>query len=166
MKRVERASPFNQAIHFVITPSGLFERPAFKDFIARPIKRVTPKDEEQIMNILKRLLKELTDIEGINAAVVVNRDGFMIDGMMSVGQIDMEYMAAIISAGIGSSEQMARRLELGSITLNMVECEGGVVMVILINDDAIMAVVADLNVPLGSVRYQIKKRIPDIRNAL
>jgi uncharacterized protein len=149
-----------------VNAQGLFRLPTFKDFKGQPIEKLAPKDEEKTMNTLKRLLKELTDIEGINAAVVVNRDGFMIDGMMTVGQIDMEYMAAIISAGVGSSEQMANRLELGAIALNMVECERGVVMVILINDDAIMAVVADPNVTLGSVRYQIKKRISDIRNAL
>ena len=118
------------------------------------------------MNTLKSLLKELTDLEGINAAVVVNRDGFMIDGMMRTGQIDMEYMAAIISAGIGSSEQMARQLELGGITLSMVECEKGVVMVILLDEEAIMAVVADPTATLGNIRYQLKKRLPEIRSAL
>ena len=118
------------------------------------------------MNSLKNLLKELTDLEGINAAVVVNRDGFMIDGMMRGGQVDMEYMAAIISAGVGSSEQMARQLDLGEITLNMIECEKGVVMINVLEEDAIMAVVSDPSATLGNVRYQLKKRIPDIRSAL
>jgi predicted regulator of Ras-like GTPase activity (Roadblock/LC7/MglB family) len=118
------------------------------------------------MNTLKSLLTELTDLEGINAAVVVNRDGFMIDGVIRASQIDMEYMAAIISAGIGSSEQMATQLDLGEINLNMVECEKGVVMVILLDDDAIMAVVADPTATLGNIRYQLKKRLPAIRSVL
>jgi len=118
------------------------------------------------MVILNELLNELTKLEGINAAVVVNRDGFMIDGVMRESAIDMEYMAAIISAGIGSSEQMARKLELGALNLSMVECEKGVVVVVQIGDDAIMAVVADLEAKLGNVRYQIKKRLSDIMDAL
>jgi predicted regulator of Ras-like GTPase activity (Roadblock/LC7/MglB family) len=118
------------------------------------------------MNTLKSLLQDLTDLEGINATVLVNRDGFAIDGMMSGAQIDMEYMAAIISAGVGSSEQMSRQLELGSINLNMVECEKGVIMVVLLGENAVLAVVADPTVALGSIRYQLKKRIPDIRDVL
>ncbi len=118
------------------------------------------------MSTLKSLLKELTDLEGISAAVIVNRDGFMIDGMMSTGQIDMEYMAAIISAGIGSTEQMSRRLELGGINLTMAECEKGVITVILLDEEAIMAVVADPDATLGNIRYQVKKRLSDIKNAL
>ena len=115
---------------------------------------------------LKSVLKEITELEGINAAVVVNRDGFMIEGVMKNSQIDVEYMAAIISAGIGSSEQMARQLELGGLNITMVECENGVVVVVLIGDDAIMAVVADLKANLGAIRYQLKKKLVDVKNAL
>ena len=118
------------------------------------------------METLKSLLKELTDLDGINAAVVINRDGFMISGMMRSGEVDMEFMAAIISAGVGSSEQMARQLQLGAINLSMVECERGVAMVMLLSKEAVMAVVADPSATIGSIRYQLKKRIDDIRNAL
>ncbi len=118
------------------------------------------------MAILKSMLKDITDLEGINAAVVVNRDGFMIEGVIKTGTIDVEYVAAIISAGIGSSEQMASQLELGSLNITMVECEKGVVVVVLLGDDAVMAVVTDLKANLGNVRYQLKKRISDIKGAL
>ena len=118
------------------------------------------------MSVLNDLLKELTSLDGINAALVVNRDGFMIDGVIRTEMIDMEYMAAIISAGVGSSEQMARQLELGVLNLNMVECEKGVVVVVQIGENAIMAVVADLDAKLGNVRYQLKKRLANIREAL
>jgi uncharacterized protein len=119
-----------------------------------------------MMGVLKELLNEITALEGINAAVVVNRDGFMIDGMMRTNLIDMEYMAAIISAGVGSSEQMARQLSLGEISLSMIECEEGIIVVVQISDDAIMAVVADIDAKIGSVRYQLKKRLEDIKKAL
>ncbi len=118
------------------------------------------------MATLKIVLKEITELEGINAAVVVNRDGFMIEGVMKTSLIDVEYMAAIISAGIGSSEQMARQLELGALNITMVECEKGVVVVILLGDDAVMAVVADLKANLGNIRYQLKKRLDEIKKAL
>lgn len=118
------------------------------------------------MATLKNLIREMTEVEGINAAVVVNRDGFMIEGVMKSSQIDMEYMAAIISAGIGSSEQIARQLELGELHTTMVECNKGVVVIVLLGDDAIMAVVADLKANLGNIRYQLKKRVQDIKDAL
>jgi predicted regulator of Ras-like GTPase activity (Roadblock/LC7/MglB family) len=118
------------------------------------------------MSMLLDLLNALTSLEGINAAVVVNRDGFMIDGVMHGDMLDMEHMAAIISAGIGSSEQIARQLALGELSLTIVECENGVVMVVPITEAAIMAVLADPDAKLGSVRYKLKKYLVDIKKAL
>lgn len=115
---------------------------------------------------LKELLKDLVRVEGINAAVIVGRDGFVIDGVVEAGSLDIEAVGAVVSTGIGSSEVMGRELNVGRMSQSLIEYEKGVITVCLLGKDAILAVVADLQANLGNIRYQVKKRTPDLETAL
>lgn len=115
---------------------------------------------------LRELLKDLTRVEGITTAVVVGRDGFVIDGTTNAGQMDIEAVGAVVSTGIGSSEVMGRELNVGRMTQGLVEYDSGIITVSFLGKDAILAVVADLNSNLGNVRYQVKKKTPEIQAAL
>ena len=124
-----------------------------------------PEGEEQ-MSQLTDDLNELVNVEGINSAVVVGRDGFVIEGVASGTSLDADAVGAVISTGIGSSEVMGRELEVGVMTQGMVEYDDGLIVMALLGDDAILAVVADLAANLGNVRFQIKKRLKAIEKAL
>jgi predicted regulator of Ras-like GTPase activity (Roadblock/LC7/MglB family) len=110
----------------------------------------------------KELLEDLVKVDGINAAVIVARDGFVIDGVSNRGSLDTDTVGAVISAGTGSSEVMGRELNVGAMTQGMIEFTGGLIIMSLVGLDAILAVVADPKANLGYVRLQIKKRIPEI----
>jgi predicted regulator of Ras-like GTPase activity (Roadblock/LC7/MglB family) len=118
------------------------------------------------MKTLKQLLDELIRIEGLIAAVVVSRDGFLVEGATRQREVDMETMAAVISAGVSSSEVMALQLTVGEPQLNMVECTGGMIITATLGDDAVMAVTADIDARIGTIRYQLKKLIPEIAAAV
>jgi predicted regulator of Ras-like GTPase activity (Roadblock/LC7/MglB family) len=118
------------------------------------------------MSQLREYLNELVNVEGINSAVVVGRDGFVIDGITAGMSLDADAVGAVISTGIGSSEVMGRELEVGAMTQGMVEFSDGLIVMALLGEDAILAVVADLNANLGNVRFQIKKRIKNIEKSL
>jgi len=55
--------------------------------------------------MLKPLLEEFLKIEGVSAAVVVGRIGFVIESAVS-GKIDIEALGAMASTGLGTSEAM------------------------------------------------------------
>ncbi len=112
------------------------------------------------------LLKELVDIDGVNTAVIVGRDGFVIDGFSNGGKMDTETVGAVISAGTGSSEVMGRELKVGVMTQGMMEFSDGMIMMSLVGSEAILAVVANPKANLGYVRFQIKKRLPAIEKTL
>jgi predicted regulator of Ras-like GTPase activity (Roadblock/LC7/MglB family) len=118
------------------------------------------------MPSIKSLLSELVKVEGINAAVVVGRDGFVIEGMTGGGRLDIEAVGAVISTGIGSSEVMGQSLKVGEMTQAMIEYKDGVIVMGLLGKNAILAIVADSKANLGNVRYQLKQRSPEIERAL
>lgn len=115
---------------------------------------------------LKAQLNDLVKVEGINTAVVVGRDGFVIDGVSSGNAFDVEAVGAIISTGVGTSEMMGRELSVGAMSQGMVEYKDGVIVMSFLGSDAILAVVANLSANLGNVRYQVKKRSPEILASL
>ena len=112
------------------------------------------------------LLRELVDIDGVTTAVIVGRDGFVIDGVSNSGRMDAETVGAVISAGTGSSEVMGRELSVGVMTQGMMEYSDGMIIMTLVGSEAILAVVASPKANLGYVRFQIKKRLPAIEKTL
>jgi uncharacterized protein len=115
---------------------------------------------------IKTLLGELMKVEGINSAVVVGRDGFVIDGLTTGNTIDNDALGAMITTGIGSAEVMGSELKVGELTQGMIEYRNGIIVMTHLGAQAVLAVVADLKANLGNVRYQVKKRQPDLEKAL
>ena len=115
---------------------------------------------------LKNLLGELVKIEGVTTAVVVGRDGFVIDGASAHGALDADAIGAVISTGIGSAEVMGGELKLGAMSQSMFEYNEGIIVMSLAGPEAILAVVADIKANLGNVRYQVKKRLPEISKCM
>jgi len=118
------------------------------------------------MATLKDMLQEMISIEGIRTAVLVGRDGFVIEGTSRDGRLNTEDVGAVISTGIGSSEVIGRELKVGVLLQGMFEYSAGVIVMVLVGTDAVLALVADLNTNLGNIRYQLKKRVPVIEKAL
>ena len=110
------------------------------------------------MAALNQVLTDLVKVEGITTAVVVSRDGFVIDGASNGNSLNLEAVGAVVSAGIGSSVAMGRELQVGAIQQSMVEYEKGFIVATLLGEAGALAVVADLKANLGHVRYHVKKQ--------
>jgi predicted regulator of Ras-like GTPase activity (Roadblock/LC7/MglB family) len=106
---------------------------------------------------LKQQLTELVKVEGIVMAVVVSRDGFVIDGVSNGNSLELEAVGAVVSAGMSSGLVMGKELQLGAIQQTMAEYERGFIVAMLLGEAGSLAVVADLKANLGHVRYHIKK---------
>jgi predicted regulator of Ras-like GTPase activity (Roadblock/LC7/MglB family) len=119
-----------------------------------------------IVASLKDQLLDLSKVEGITSVVVVSRDGFVIDGVSSSGDVDMDAVGAVLSAGIGSSEVMGRELNVGAMTQVMNEYKNGIIVANFLGHGAILVIVADLTANLGNIRYQLKKRSAGIEAVL
>jgi predicted regulator of Ras-like GTPase activity (Roadblock/LC7/MglB family) len=66
------------------------------------------------MEILKQILMEFLRLDGVTAAVVIGRDGFVIEDAVS-GEIDTDALGAMASTGMGTSEAMGAELGKGEL---------------------------------------------------
>lgn len=95
-------------------------------------------------------------MEGVSAAVVVGRDGFVIESAVS-GKVDIEALGAMASTGLETSEAMGKTLEKGELSQVLVELENGSIILSPLSGDEMIAIVADTTSNVGRVRYELKK---------
>lgn len=115
--------------------------------------------------MLKPLLEEFLHIEGVSAAVVVGRDGFVIESAVS-GRVDLDALGAMASTGLGISETMGTTLNRGELNQMLVEHDQGPILVAPLSDEELIAVIAEKSANIGRVRYELKKNKPRLVAAL
>jgi hypothetical protein len=111
---------------------------------------------------MKDVLREIVNVDGVRTAVVVGRDGFIIEGVSNDKTVDTEAVGAVISTGLATLEKMAKDLAVGGMNQGMLEYEKGVLVVGALGEFALLCVVCQTNANLGMVRMQIKKRSVEI----
>ncbi len=128
-----------------------------------PVSQDETTMEDVIMEGVKKLLSEFTNLPGVNTACLVGRDGFLLDSI-AISGTDTEMIGAIASSGFGASESMGTQLEKGKLSMTMIEYKNGPVMLSPIGDEAFLVVVADKEANLGMIRLKIKKHARDIES--
>ena len=114
---------------------------------------------------IEEILKELVDVQGIDAAVCVGRDGFVIEAAAGSGA-DVDVIGAMVATGLGSAESVGRELNVGALDQAMMEYKQGVIVMTSIGEDAILSVVASTSASLGNVRLQVRKRKKQLMEVL
>ncbi|MBD3277045.1 MAG: dynein regulation protein LC7 [Candidatus Aegiribacteria sp.] len=117
------------------------------------------------MENIQDILKDLTGVSGISAAVCVGRDGFVIESSTK-SDVDAEILGAVVSAGMGSSESIGKELKVGDMAQAMLEYDSGIILMAGIGPDAILSVLAAKDSSLGNIRLQLKKSVPRLSATL
>ncbi|NOQ22983.1 MAG: dynein regulation protein LC7 [Candidatus Aegiribacteria sp.] len=117
------------------------------------------------MEKLHKILEGLLEVSGIDVAVCVGRDGFVIDAA-STGKADTEAIGAMVSTGMGSAESVGRELGLKEMDQAMMEYKKGIVMMTALGSDALLVVVAAKDANLGGIRLQVRRSAPKLVEAL
>ncbi len=107
---------------------------------------------------LRAILDGLLKVEGVTAALVVGRDGFVIEAAASAGEeADVDAVGAIAASTLGTSDVMGSELRLGSLGSILIEFEMGPVAVVPVGPEAVLAVVGSKLANLGRVRIEMKR---------
>lgn len=110
------------------------------------------------MEGLRAILDGLLKVEGVTAALVVGRDGFVIESATAAGEeVDSDVVGAIAASTLGSSDVMGGELHLGGLGSILIEFEKGPVAVTPAGGDAVLAVVGNRLANLGRVRIEMRR---------
>jgi len=78
---------------------------------------------------LKQTLSRFLSIPGVRLAVLVGRDGLMIEGLTRDGKEDMEAVAAMMTSGLNTAEALGQEIARGNVVGVLHEYEHGLVSV-------------------------------------
>ena len=125
-----------------------------------------PVSAEERMVDLKQTLSRFLSIPGVRQAILVGRDGLMIEGLTHDGKDDMEAVGAIMTTGLSTAEALGKEIARGSVIGVLMEYENGLVSVDPLGDFALMVTLSENASNIARVRHLIKTTRNEILEAL
>ena len=116
---------------------------------------------------LKQTLSRFLSIPGVRLAVLVGRDGLMIEGLArDGGKEDMEAVGAMMTSSLHSAEALGQEIARGNVVGVLHEYEHGLVSVDPLGDYALVITLFDNAASIGRVRHMLKTSRSEILEAL
>ena len=108
------------------------------------------------MASIRDLVAAIRQREGVDAAVVLGRDGLLIDGQSADG-INTEDLAARIPPIIASAAELGLGTGQGELVTAVLEHDRGLAIVSVLSQDAVLLVLATPNANLGQLIYELRR---------
>jgi predicted regulator of Ras-like GTPase activity (Roadblock/LC7/MglB family) len=121
---------------------------------------------EESMVDLKQTLSRFLAIPGVRLAVLVGRDGLLIEGLSREGKEDMEAVGAYMTTGLSTAEALGQEISRGSVIGALMEYEHGLVSIEPLGDYALVVTLFDNASSIGRVRHMVKTSRNEILEAL
>lgn len=131
--------------------------------LAVPAAHVTGEIPGEPIEDAKSVLSRLAAVPGVALAVLVDREGFLIE---SAGDMVLEAEAAGALAGslADASEAIGRELSQGPLVGLIAEYESGLVLVNMAGSGTMLATVLGDPAVLDRARHDVKKTLSDLLN--
>jgi CheY-like chemotaxis protein/predicted regulator of Ras-like GTPase activity (Roadblock/LC7/MglB family) len=111
------------------------------------------------------VLKQFAAIDGVQWAVLADREGFLLDAS-GEGVVDAEVAGALSACLTESSEGLGRELGRGPLHGMILEYAQGMIVLYSVGASALLAIALAEPSALGKVRYFAKKSIPELLQAV
>jgi len=102
--------------------------------------------------MLKRVLEEFLQIEGVTTAALITTDGFPIECVGSE-PVDRDALAALGSCAMHFFSRAGVSLDLGSARQFVLEHQSGSIIFMRISDDELLAVITGTDSSPGRLAY-------------
>jgi len=113
------------------------------------------------MATIRDLVSALRRREGVDAVVVLGRDGLLIDGAVEAG-LDADGLAAHVPPLVGAATELAGALGRGAFGLSVLEYERGLAVVAAVSADAFLLVLVRREANLAQLLFDLRRHRPQI----
>ncbi|MEB3852177.1 MAG: roadblock/LC7 domain-containing protein [Desulfurococcales archaeon] len=106
---------------------------------------------------LKKILTEMSRIEGVRGVIVVSKDGMVLDAVVPGREIDAEDLGAAVSGIVNNMAKIGAQFELGDPRIMSLEYDDGMIVVGDLGENFVL-VIADKTAMIGMIRNEIKRQ--------
>jgi predicted regulator of Ras-like GTPase activity (Roadblock/LC7/MglB family) len=108
------------------------------------------------MPSIRDLVAAIRQREGVDAAIVLGRDGLLIDSQLAPG-LDAEDIAARIPAIIGPADELGATTARGELLTAVLEHKNGLAIVSILSADAILLVLVTPRANIGQLLFELRR---------
>jgi uncharacterized protein len=113
------------------------------------------------MPTIHDLIRAIAQRDGIEAVVVLGRDGLLIDARTSE-RLDGEQLAAIAPVVATAADSLGAAASTGAMVTGVLEFEGGMAVVSSLSADALLLVVVHASADVGSLMHDLRRHRANI----
>lgn len=113
------------------------------------------------MPTIRDLVTALAQRDGVDAAVVLGRDGLLIDSETAPA-VDAESVAALVPSIVAAAEEYGAHDGRGALTTAILEFASGVAVISILSSDAILLVLARPSAHLGKLLFELRQNRENI----
>ncbi|HEX3160014.1 MAG TPA: roadblock/LC7 domain-containing protein [Gemmatimonadaceae bacterium] len=108
------------------------------------------------MATIRDLVAALRQREGVEAAIVLGRDGLVIDGQASPGVVPDD-LAAHVPSVLTAADELGRAAGRGELTTAVLEYPRGMAIVAALSADAVLLVLVQPSPTLGQLLFELRR---------
>jgi predicted regulator of Ras-like GTPase activity (Roadblock/LC7/MglB family) len=108
------------------------------------------------MASIRDLVAALRQREGVDAAIVLGRDGLLIDSQVIEG-LDPEDLAARIPPIVLPSDDLGNGIGRGEVITAILEYRQGIVIMSMLSVEAILVVLVQPTANIGQLLYELRR---------
>jgi len=108
------------------------------------------------MPSIRDLVAAIRQREGVDAAIVLGRDGLLIDSQLSAG-LDADGIAARIPAIIGSADELGAATGRAELLTAVLEHRNGLAIVSVLSPEAILLVLVTPRANIGQLLFELRR---------
>jgi uncharacterized protein len=115
---------------------------------------------------MEEILEKLTQINGITAALIIGKDGLIIEFKGNL-QNDPDFIGATVADFYTTAESIVvEKFTFGDLDKISIETSAGTYFLNAINNETFLVTIARENVNLGLMRLEIKTATENLREVL
>ena len=108
------------------------------------------------MSTIRDLVGALRQRDGVEAAIVLGRDGLLIDGQSAPG-LDAEGLAAYVPPIVSAADELGVASMRGAVSTAVLEYPSGLVIVTALSDAALLAVLVRPDAGIGQLLFELRR---------
>lgn len=113
------------------------------------------------MPTIRDLVSALRQREGVDAAIVLGRDGLLIDSQTEP-TVDAERVAALIPSIAAAADEYGAHDGRGALSTAILEFASGIAIVSVLTNDTILVVLAQPTTSLGPLLFELRRNRENI----
>ena len=117
------------------------------------------------MPSIRDVVRTLALRDGVDAVIVLGRDGLTIDSAVKDG-VEADGLAALIPSVVAACARLGNAAQRGEFGLGVVEYAGGLALICGLTPESLLAVFAKSNVNVGSLLYELHRHRSAIASLL